>query len=80
MCQAAIARKLLDHYTAAMPKSKSGPSGPPIFVRGAPRELSLRLKAAAALLGYRSVNAYLLEHLKQHVEELERKGVLPKPK
>ena len=62
-----------------MPKRKQSNS-PAIFVRGASRELSLKLRAAAALQGYRSVNAYLVELLDAHVAELERKGVLPKPK
>ncbi len=53
---------------------------PAIFVRGAPRALSLKLRAAAALQGYRSINAYLVELLQKHVEELERKGILPKSK
>jgi len=58
--------------------SKQGTESGVLFVRGAPRELSLKLKAAAALQGYRSVNAYLLDHLQDHVKDLERRGVLPK--
>ena len=52
----------------------------PVFVRGVPPDVSRKLRAAAALQGYRSLNAYLLDHLKEHVLELERKGILPKPK
>lgn len=59
-----------------MPKPTEGV----LYIRGVSSDLSLRLKAAAALQGYPSLNAYLLDHLKEHVTELERKGVLPKPK
>jgi hypothetical protein len=63
-----------------MPNPKRNSVSTVLFVRGAPRSLALKLKAAAALQGYRSVNAYLIDHLQAHVEELERKGVLPKSK
>jgi hypothetical protein len=44
-----------------------------------PLELAQRLKAAAALQG-KNLQAYLLKILKNHVMELEKKGMLPKGK
>ncbi len=51
-----------------------------VYVRNVPGDVARKLKGAAALLGYRSVNAYLLDHLQAHVTELEKQGILPKDK
>jgi hypothetical protein len=48
-----------------------------LYIRGAPPELSKKLKAAAALNG-RGLAAYLIDVLTAHVADLERKGHLPK--
>ena len=50
-----------------------------LFVRGIPIGLSRKVRAAAALAG-EGVPGYVIELLQKHVEELERKGVLPKSK
>ncbi len=44
-----------------------------------PRDLVASLKAAAAF-AHKPLKYYLTELLQKHVDELERKGVLPKPK
>lgn len=48
-----------------------------LYVRGIPLGLSRKVRAAAALAG-QGVPGYVIELLQKHVEELERKGVLPK--
>ena len=55
------------------------PKEPPkiLYVRGAPAELSRKLKAAAALAD-KSIQLYIIEVLQAHVADLERKGHLPK--
>jgi uncharacterized protein (DUF1778 family) len=50
-----------------------------LYLRGTPRTIGRRLKAAAALEG-KSLTRYVLDLLQAHVEELERKGILPKGK
>lgn len=50
-----------------------------LYLRGAPQELRRKLKAAAALEG-KSMTAYLVQILDEHVIGLERKGALPKAK
>ncbi len=62
-----------------MPKRTQSHNAAVIYARGAPRELAQKLKAAAALHG-KTLQAYLLEVLQVHVQELERKGMLPKGK
>lgn len=49
-----------------------------LFIRGAPVLLARKLRAAAALAGYRGVPDYVIEVLSRHVGELESRGVLPK--
>ncbi|MCE7964737.1 hypothetical protein FBQ96_02415 [Nitrospirales bacterium NOB] len=61
----------------AMPKQEKDSAV--LYVREAPRELAQKLKAAAALQG-KSLQAYLLELMETHVDELEKKGLLPKGK
>jgi predicted HicB family RNase H-like nuclease len=48
-------------------------------LRDVPRELVASLKAAAAF-ARKPLKQYVVEVLEGHVEELERKGQLPKPK
>ncbi len=51
-----------------------------LYIRDAPVSLARKLRAAAALAGYRGIPDYVIDILTQHTEELERKGALPKPK
>jgi hypothetical protein len=48
-----------------------------MYLRNVPAELVNKLKAAAAL-GGQSLQIYVLKLLNDHVDELERKGTLPK--
>ena len=66
-------------YDAAMPKTGSKKESRVVYVRAVPQEVSNRLKAAAALEG-KTLQVYLMELLKRHVTELEKKGLLPKGK
>lgn len=50
-----------------------------LFVRGMPRDLLAKLKAAAALQ-QKTLGEYIQEMCEGHVQELERKGILPKGK
>jgi len=51
-----------------------------LYIRDAPVSLARKLRAAAALAGYRGIPDYVIEVLMKHTEELERKGALPKTK
>jgi len=48
-------------------------------IRGIPKELVFKLKMAAAA-EHRSVKGFLLALIEERIEELERKGLLPKGK
>jgi predicted HicB family RNase H-like nuclease len=48
-------------------------------LRGMPKDVVAKLKAAAALQ-QKSLTAYVSDLLKNHVQELEKKGLLPKGK
>ena len=50
-----------------------------LFVRGMPRELLNKLKGAAALQG-KTLAEYVQQMCQTHIEELEKKGILPKSK
>jgi hypothetical protein len=50
-----------------------------LFVRGVPRDLLAKLKGAAALQR-KTLGEYIQEMCEAHVQELERKGILPKGK
>ena len=50
-----------------------------LFVRQFPKVLLTKLKAAAVLSG-KTLGQYMEELCEAHVEELERKGQLPKSK
>ena len=62
-----------------MPEAERGHDNTILYLRGTPRELARKLKAAAALQG-KSLTAYVQQVLDSHVEELEKKGLLPKGK
>ena len=66
-------------YDAAMPKPGGKKETGVVYVRAVPQEVSRRLKAAAALEG-KTLQVYLMDLLKNHVVELEKKGLLPKGK
>ena len=65
---------------ALMPKS-AGPNDDAavLFVRGMPRDLLAKLKAVAALQ-QKTLGEYIQEMCEGHVQELEKKGLLPKSK
>lgn len=64
----------------SMPVSpKSNDDAAVLFVRGVPRELLNKLKGAAALQG-KTLAEYVQQMCQAHIEELERKGILPKSK
>jgi hypothetical protein len=50
-----------------------------LYLRGTPKELARKLRAAAALAGT-GLPPYVIEVLQRHVEELERAGTLPRKK
>lgn len=50
-----------------------------LFVRGVPRTMQAKLKAMAAL-NQQSLAQYVTDLFGKHLEELERKGMLPKGK
>lgn len=60
-------------------RSGSGEDAAVLFVRGMPRELLAKLKAAAAL-HRQTLGEYIQAMCEAHVQELEKKGLLPKPK
>ncbi len=63
-----------------MPKSpRSDEDAAVLFVRGIPRDLLAKLKAAAAL-NRKTLGEYIQEMCEERVQDLERKGILPKPK
>jgi hypothetical protein len=63
---------------ASMAKSlRSDEDAAVLFVRGMPRDLLAKLKAAAALR-QKTLGEYIQEMCFDHVQELERKGLLPK--
>lgn len=65
---------------APMPKSaRSDEAVAVLFVRGMPRDLLAKLKAAAALQ-QKTLGEYIQELCEEHVQGLEKKGILPKGK
>ena len=50
-----------------------------LFIRGVPRTMQAKLKAMAAL-NQKSLAHYVTDLFEKHLEELERKGMLPKGK
>ncbi len=67
-------------YTNYMPKPpRTDDDAAVLFVRGMPRDLIAKLKAVAALQ-QKTLGEYIQEMCEAHVQELERKGILPKGK
>ena len=65
---------------APMPKTpRSDDDAAVLFVRGMPRDLLAKLKAAAALHQI-TLGDYIKDLCEAHVQELEKKGILPKGK
>lgn len=63
-----------------MPKSpRADDDAAVLFVRGMPRDLLAKLKAAAALQ-QKTLGEYIRDMCEAHVEDLEKKGLLPKGK
>jgi hypothetical protein len=50
-----------------------------LFIRGVPRTMQAKLKAMAAL-SQQSLGQYVMDLFGKHLEELEKKGILPKGK
>ena len=64
-----------------MAKDKPPNKGPGTWIfKNIPRELMHRTKAGAAIQGKDSVRRLIIELVEKHLEELERKGLLPKGK
>lgn len=63
-----------------MPKSpRTDEDAAVLFVRGMPRDLLAKLKAAAALQ-QKTLGEYIQEMCLERVQDLEKKGILPKVK
>jgi predicted DNA-binding protein len=63
-----------------MPKTlRSDDDAAVLFVRGMPRDLLAKLKATAALRQM-TLGDYIKELCEAHVQEMEKKGILPKGK
>lgn len=63
-----------------MPKpKKEEPAGGAWIFRDIPRDFMKRVKIAAAIEGT-SIKALVLRSLDEHLQEMEKKGLLPKPK
>ena len=64
----------------SMPKGRSEESEDTVlYLRGTPKEVARKLKAAAALQGI-SLTNYVKNLLTNHVADPEKKGLLPKGK
>jgi hypothetical protein len=50
-----------------------------LFIRGVPRTMQAKMKAMAAL-NQQSLGQYVMDLFGRHLEELEKKGFLPKGK
>ncbi|MET0516910.1 MAG: hypothetical protein ABW047_16470 [Nitrospiraceae bacterium] len=50
-----------------------------LFIRGVPRTMQAKLKAMAAL-NQQSLAQYVTDLFEEHLEELDRKGMLPRGK
>ncbi len=67
-------------YSWAVPKGKTKASkGGSWIFRDIPRDLMRRAKIAAAVEG-KSIKALLMEAIETRLQELERKGLVPKGK
>jgi hypothetical protein len=64
-----------------MAKEKAPQKGPGTWIfKEIPRDLMQRTKAGAAIQGKGSVRSLIIELVEKHLEELEKKGLLPKGK
>ena len=50
-----------------------------LFIRGVPRTMQAKLKAMAAL-NQQSLGQYVMDLFGKHLDDLEKKGLLPKGK
>ena len=67
-------------YANAMPKSpRPDDDAAVLFVRGIPRDLLAKLKATAAL-HQMTLGDYIKDLCETHVQDMEKKGLLPKGK
>ena len=64
-------------HSAAMAKRTPTEHQGTLNVRGIPKETIFRLKMAAAA-EHRSVKGFLLAMIEERIQELERRGLLPK--
>jgi len=64
---------------ALMPKTPDEAKGGSWIFRDIPRDLMRRAKIAAAVEG-KSIKALVMEALRERIQELEKKGLLPKGK
>ncbi len=79
-CQVAFTHLTLIWYPRAMPKKEaSEDKGGSWIFRNIPRDLMKKAKIAAAIEG-KSIKALLMEALETRLQELEKKGLMPKGK
>ena len=79
-CQASLRIRDTVLCSAAMPKKTvTGEKGGAWIFRDIPRKLMKRAKIAAAVEG-KTIKALILEALDDKIQELEKKGLLPKGK
>ncbi|MEO7862288.1 MAG: hypothetical protein ABIU05_18025 [Nitrospirales bacterium] len=70
---------VLATLSPAMPKRASEDHQGTLNIRGIPKETIFRLKMAAAS-EHRTVKGFLLALIEERIEDLEKKGLLPKGK
>lgn len=64
-----------------MAKDKPAQKGPGTWIfKDISRDLMQRTKAGAAIQGKDSVRGLIIELVEKHLEELEKKGLLPRTK
>ncbi len=64
-----------------MAKERKVNKGPGTWIfKDIPRDLMQRTKAGAAIQGKNSVRSLIIELVEKYLEELEKKGVLPRGK
>ena len=75
----AISIKCARHwYSSYMPRKPADHQGT-LNIRGIPKETIFRLKMAAAA-EHRTVKGIILALIEERIQDLERKGILPKAK
>ncbi len=78
-CQVLFTHRRHRAIFATMPKKTDQEKGGSWIFRDIPRELMKRAKIAAAVEG-KSIKALILEALDEHLQGMEKKGLLPKGK